>query len=274
MYVCPDCKIPLENLFCKMCHSEFSSIDGIPLLLSKRPEFRGTLHIAGAYDSIYRDNANVWEKLGRNTEEFIQYFSSLLDQFQSARFLEIGCGEGVLLAAVRVGEKFAIDLSTEAIKVARTKTQAQFSVALAEGLPFAAEYFDLIVSVGVMEHFLDEKQALQEIRRVLKSGGHYVGLIHVDLTFWERFAIKLSQYFFPRPRPIRFARWLGTKLISGRGRAQQEFVKQPIQNKYTTHSVKACLQTNGFKVIDVIHTRKYPELPLIGHFVVIYIGQK
>lgn len=257
-----------------MCHSEYPTVEGIPVLLSKRPEFQSALQIAAAYDSIYRCNTNVWEPLGRDTKEFVEYFSSLLGQFESKRLLEIGCGEGFLLAALNRGEKFAIDLSAEAIKVARTKTQAQFSVALAEGLPYASEYFDLIVSVGVMEHFLDVNEALREIRRVLKPGGHYVGLVHVRLTFWERFAVKSSEFFFPRPRPIRFARWLRTKLKSRNRQGPRACIKQPIQNKYTTQSGQACFERNGFRVIDVLHTRKDPELPLKGPFVVIYIDEK
>lgn len=125
-----------------------------------------------------------------------------------------------------------------------------------------------------MEHFLDVNKALREIGRVLKRGGHYVDLVNVRLTFWERFAVRFSKLIVPSARPKRFARWLRAKLKFRNRQDPQESIKQPIQNKYTTRSGQACLERNGFRVIDVIHTRKYPGLPLKGPFVVIYIGQK
>src|SRR5687767_323779 len=96
-YVCPDCKVPLAHLYCPRCRCEFPCVDGVPRLLSKHPKFERTVAIADTYDSIYTTQSNVWENQGR-TPEFIRYFSSLLDQFPAARFLEIGCGEGFLLA--------------------------------------------------------------------------------------------------------------------------------------------------------------------------------
>ena len=207
MYVCPDWQTPLNDLARPVPSSAVPpTLDEIPLLLSRRREFERAREIASLYDSLYRRGSNLWEAMGRNSEEFLAYFTTLLSEFPSKRFLEIGCGEGMLLAAVNGEEKFAVDLSTEAMKIARARVDGQFSVALAEALPFAANQFDLILSVGVMEHFVDERKAFQEIRRILKPEGHFVSLIHVRLTFWDRVALKVPVFFFPRPRPIAFVR--------------------------------------------------------------------
>lgn len=270
MYVCPDCKTPLEHLRCERCDYQYSRVDSIPILLSRTPRLQSAMEIAAAYDSIYRRHSNVWENQGR-TREFIDYFASLLSRFQCARFLEIGCGEGFLLASLKLAEKFAVDLSTKAITAAQTRTQAHFSVALAERLPFPGDYFDLVASVGVMEHFLDIKEATQEIRRVLKPGGFYVAQTDVYFTFRDRLAVKIAEYVFPRPRPIGFVRWLGRRLKS---RKKPEFPEQPIQNTYTLRGARAWFEDNGLAVIDVLHTRRHPELPLIAPWAVIYIAQK
>lgn len=267
LYVCPDCKTPLERLWCKKCSREYAQREGIPILLSNNPAFQAVGEISESYDSIYREHRNAWENQGR-TPAFIEYFSSLLRRFPCSRFLEIGCGEGFLLSALHRGEKFAIDLSTRAINAARTRAQAQFSVALSERLPFPDACFNLVASVGVMEHFLDIKEATQEIRRVLSPGGHYVALTHVNLTLGEKLGQKIREYVFPVPRPVRFARWLRGRLTP------PEYPKQVIQNKYTIRSAASSLEENGLKVIDIVHTRKYPGLPLISPQVVIYIAQK
>ena len=150
--------------------------------------------------------------------------------------------------------------------------QARFSVALGERLPFPDESFDLVVSLGVMEHFFDIGEALRETRRVLRPGGHCVVLTHVELTLWERLEDKISAYLFPELRLRALARWLQTRLIERPRPAV--LVRQPIQNRYTTRAAKAMLEANGLEVIDVLHTRRRKGLPLAGPWVVIYIARK
>ena len=272
-YVCPDCKTPLEELRCPRCSFVFPRVAGIPRLLSRDPRFERADTIAEAYDRIYDAQSDVWQPQGR-TPEFIRYFSSLLDRFPGSRYLEIGCGEGILLATRRNAQKFAVDLSAAAIGKASARADAHFSLALAERLPFPADYFDLVTSVGVMDHFLDIGQALREIRRILKPGGRYVSLTHVELTFGDRLARRFGEFLFPRPRPVRLARWL-TKSVGRRlARERPQFVRQPVQNLYTTREAGAWLARSGFAVTEVLHTGKDPDLPLIGPYVVIYVAHK
>jgi SAM-dependent methyltransferase len=271
-YVCPDCKTKLQELFCSNCKIEFPTVDGVPRLLSRDPRFQSTASIAAAYDAIYAVRTRVWEPQGR-TPEFLQYFSSLLAGFPGKRMLEIGCGEGYLLASAKTEEKFAVDLSIEALRKARQRAQAHYSLALAERLPFPDDYFDIVTSVGVMEHFLDTGEALREIRRILKPGGHYLTLTHVDLTAWEKLRLVGSDFLLPRPRPFKllgFAlRKLRTRLVHNRSHP-----RQPIQNRYTTQGAKAWLARGGFTVRAVLHKRSQRNLPLIGPSVVIYAAEK
>ena len=88
--------------------------------------------------AIYADFSNVWANQGRKPE-FIAYFSALVDRLPHARSLEIGCGKGFLLAARNGGEKFAIDLSIEAIRKAKTRADAHYNLALAERLSYSDE---------------------------------------------------------------------------------------------------------------------------------------
>src|SRR4030081_4126493 len=43
-------------------------------------------------------------------------------------------------------------------------------------LPFAGESFDLIVCLWVLEHLREPGTVLQEVRRVLRPGGHFIFL--------------------------------------------------------------------------------------------------
>ena len=265
MFVCPDCKGKLDDLKCSGCGKEFSRKDGFPVLLSQEPKLKSASEIGSTYDDIYQNRSGVWEDQGR-TPEFIAYFSKLLARLSTDRYLEIGCGEGFLLSAIVAKQKAAIDLSSRALQTASTRAQAEFGVALAERLPFASGSFDLVASVGVMEHFLDDRDATAEILRILKPGGHYVALIHVDTTVSERLRQKFREYVYPRPHFGALLKYLSSKIVKP--------ISQPIQRRYTLRTGQMCLEECGFTVTQTISTRTDKNIPLVGPHVVIYVGEK
>jgi SAM-dependent methyltransferase len=265
MYVCPDCKGPLQDWHCTNCSVTFGERAGVRELLSRAPRFASAHTIGGVYDSIYTHRSQVWEDQGR-TPQFIAYFADLAAACSTGRLLEIGCGEGFLLEKLRGSEKVAIDVSAEALQRAHARSGAQVSVALAERLPFASKSFDLIVTVGVMEHFLDDRAATEEIGRVLKDAGWYLALIHVQRTARQKALQKLHEYVYPHFRPRALLRWIGSKL--------HRPIQQPIQNDYTTASARALLEGRGFEVVRVISRALQPTAPLIGPHVIIYISRR
>lgn len=265
VFACPDCKVRLHDLFCGACKAQFAESDGIPILLSRREEFQRAQHIGEAYNDIYTRHSDVWNDQGR-TPEFIKYFADLVRSLDAKRLLEIGCGEGFLLAAMNASEKSAIDISLEALRKARQKVNARVGVALAERLPFEDESFDLAVSVGVMEHFLDAQAANQEIRRVLRNGGSYLMLIHVAMGRGATLKLRFSEYVFPHFRPLALARWAWKKITSP--------VIQPIQRRFTEKSVADSLRSAGFEIGRVISKRSDPKAPLSGPHVLIFIAKR
>jgi SAM-dependent methyltransferase len=264
LYICPDCRTPLDVLRCTTCQARFEETAGVPNLLPRNPKYEAP-RLSAAYQAIYTNRTRVWEDQGR-TPQFIEYFARLARQYSSGRILEIGCGEGFLLAALAGAEKFATDLSATALRRAQQRSQASGCVALAERLPYADESFDLVASVGVMEHFLFDMEATAEIHRVLRRGGHYIALIHVRQGVAARIGQKMREYVLPRPHPIAFAQWLWSKV--------HKPVTQPVQRGYTLESGRACLQNSGFALQQTISQRSEPQAPLIGPHVVIYVAQK
>jgi len=265
MYVCPDCKGPLNDWHCKIFGVAFGTRGGVREFLSRESLFAGAADIGSTYDDIYARRSQVWEDQGR-TPQFVRYFADLAAGCSTGRLLEVGCGEGFLLEQLRASEKLAVDISAEALQRAQARTSAQVSVALAERLPFPSSSFDIVASVGVMEHFLDDHQATQEICRVLKPSGHYIALIHVERTVQQKAAQKVREYFYPEFRPAAFVRWLGSKL--------HRPIQQPIQHDYTPASARGLLETAGFDVIRMISPTSEPTAPLVGPHVVIYVCRK
>lgn len=271
-FVCPDCKAPLHELYCARCAHQYVQADGFPVLFSRDPRFARAAQLCDAYDRIYAARSNVWAEQGR-TSEFLKFFSGLVNRLSPARYLEIGCGEGFLLAAIDAPEKYAIDLSAKALGAARARTRARLGLAFAERMPFPAGHFDAVASVGVMEHFLDDLAVAREVNRILKPGGHYIALLHVELTRWDRLRFNLRRFLLP-PRPLALARKLIGKLAKHRAAKRHSYPKQPIQNRFTIATAKASIHGGGLKILDVLHTGRNPRLPFVGPYVVVYVAQK
>jgi SAM-dependent methyltransferase len=263
--VCPDCRTVLVGLYCDTCRTQFAESNGIPVLLPRDRRLASIGSVGAVYDNIYDRRGQVWEDQGR-TPEFIHYFANLAASCSSRSVLEIGCGEGFLLRALRAEEKAAIDISAAAVRRASAGARATFCVAAAERLPFPDGRFDLVLSVGVMEHFIDDHEATAEVWRVLRSGGYYLNLIHTDLTIGERIRQKVREYLFPTLRLRSFARWIGSKVYRP--------VRQPIQRKYTLAAGRECLEQCGLHVVQAITLTSNPGIPLVGPHVVIYVARK
>ena len=97
-----------------------------------------------------------------------------------ARILDVGCGTGELLKAVRQQHRdvfiAGVDLSQEMLRVAAQKFGAAGSVVHADAhhLPFADAAFDIVTSVSAFHYLHGPARVLVEARRVLKPQGRIV----------------------------------------------------------------------------------------------------
>jgi len=264
MYACPQCKQSLDNYFCRHCSVQYPVHDGIPCFIPDSSP-TDTPDVRKVYDEIYRHHQDAWVDQGRS-EEFISYFCGLARSSIPNRTLEIGCGEGALLEAITATEKFGIDPSINALRRARSRSNAECAVARSEQLPFPSASFDLVITVGVMEHFEDPNAATREIYRVLSRPGRYIALIQTDLNTRQRILLKFRQFVFPTFKPLQLARWVRKKLHNP--------IVQPFRKSYTIDSARDCIERSGFKVTEVVTRATHPKAPLAGPHVVILLASK
>jgi ubiquinone/menaquinone biosynthesis C-methylase UbiE len=112
-------------------------------------------------------------------------FQRLLDGREgNRRCLEVGCGRGSLSAyfANAGWDCTLLDLSPSAIECAQKAFDkeglfAKFDIGDCLNLPYPDNSFDLVFSIGLLEHFQEIDKVISEQVRVLAPGGLFIGYV-------------------------------------------------------------------------------------------------
>jgi ubiquinone/menaquinone biosynthesis C-methylase UbiE len=108
-------------------------------------------------------NAYSWIRKGNITMEFAG---------DAERILDVGCGWGRELSRLR--NAVGIDICLPFLKTARHYVKNDVVLADARYLPFKENSFDFAVISEVIEHIVNPIEALNEIKRVLKSKAEFL----------------------------------------------------------------------------------------------------
>ncbi|CAN1513757.1 SmtA SAM-dependent methyltransferases [Methylophilaceae bacterium] len=141
---------------------------------------------------------------------------------QGDRFLDIGCGRGeFLLGFIACGVRgYGVDSSSAAMKYC---PEADFKKVNLENesLPYPNNYFDVVYSKSVIEHFYYPEKLVQEIFRVLKPGGKVITLC----PDWE-FNIRIYFEDYTHRTPFTKSSLRDIKLIHGFEKVKVERFRQ------------------------------------------------
>jgi SAM-dependent methyltransferase len=128
------------------------------------------LTVQNAYRERYRAIRPGWSSSGDQLEVMVRSHAKA-----SSRVLDLGCGRGGVVELWWRDVKLAAGLDPDVPSLSEHRAPGMPTVrGVAEHIPFAGETFDLVVCVWVLEHLKDPRQALSEVRRVLRSGGHFI----------------------------------------------------------------------------------------------------
>jgi len=188
-------KTPLKTLACPNCHRYFIVKAG--KLICKHCDFVFDANQYGFFDFVFDQNVS---EVDTTTEEYVEiqelngarvyneYLKPFLLQEPSNRILDVGCGVGIIISMlIKDGyDAYGIDLPSLAKFWVKLGNDSQhFFCGDATQLPFPDNFFDVVFSLGVIEHigtkighctlsdnYLEARQQYaNEILRVTKPGG-------------------------------------------------------------------------------------------------------
>ena len=117
------------------------------------------------------------------------------------RILELGCGPGFEVWQMShrfESEAWGVDVTERRAWTALADARTHFECAdIATDSPFAADFFDRIVSFSVLEHVVHPYSTLRELFRVLKPGG--VAWLSANLHRGPQASHLYRELYFPFP---------------------------------------------------------------------------
>ncbi|MFJ9536761.1 class I SAM-dependent methyltransferase [Streptomyces sp. NPDC101225] len=158
--------------------------------------------------------------------------------------LDVGCGDGTAAATaaplLRGHRVVGVDWSQDALDRARTRlAYAVRGELTGGGLPFRSGCADAVLFSEVVEHLVDPDSALDEIRRVLRPGGHLM-LSTPNLAAWYNRALLLAGV-----QPV----FSEVSLRAVHGRPGREVVGH--LRLYTARALREFVTATGFEVVGL-----------------------
>lgn len=159
----------------------------------------------------------IHKRKGFKEEE--EYYKILGTLLRGKKALDIGCGYGFV-------EKYSpdtvgIDFSFEALFKAKKRGVKKLVQASAEKLPFGDDQFNISLSLGVLEHIINQKEAVKEMTRISEI---QILIVHAKLPYGLEVV---------RPYLMRILR----------------LKEQPVEKPLSLKEIKRMLRKSGSRVI-------------------------
>jgi ubiquinone/menaquinone biosynthesis C-methylase UbiE len=213
------------------------------------------------WDRIWQEQTDTLAKrdvLYMVDEMKLEYTLRLLRGIQGKiTTIEIGSGSGRLSCFLASAGYWTtcLDYSPNALRVCSnnyelTKNEGNFIMADAQSIPFKSNSFDVVLSTGLLEHFVDAQPIVNEMVRILKPGGYFISDI-VPKKLLVPF--KLSYYFSSIVYGLLF--WI---LRRGKNPYQLDIHEQ----KLNKQDIRHLLESAGLEDINVFPAGVVPPPPL------------
>jgi SAM-dependent methyltransferase len=176
-----------EGWQCAACQWRVPDSGGIPLFAAELADADSGFDQA-AFDRLAKVEVIHFWFVARN-----ELIVGLAQRFfpDATRYLEIGCGNGTVLAAIersRVWDRVvASDLHPDGLAHARARLagRAEFAQLDARAIPAEAA-FDLVGAYDIIEHVVDDEAVLRSMHRAIAPGGGVLIAVPQHPALWSR----------------------------------------------------------------------------------------
>lgn len=111
----------------------------------------------------------------RGKRDFIDGLFTSVHADKQQKILDIGAGTGDdIMMLKQHGNIYALDIDEQALSLIDDALVVEKKLGSACAIPYQAGTFDVVVAFDVLEHVEDDSLMVDEIMRVLKSGGHFI----------------------------------------------------------------------------------------------------
>ena len=149
--------------------------------------------VASEMKAMVENDERHWWYRGRR--HVIRAVLDGLDLAPGARILDAGCGSGRMLDELAdYGRVAGVDLSRDAVALARRRGHRDVRLGRIEQLPFATQAFDLVTCLDVVEHTPDDRRTFAELRRVTRPGGRLVVTVPAYQALWSAHDVLNDHY--------------------------------------------------------------------------------
>jgi len=141
------------------------------------------------YAQLFRLGQSHWWFVGTRN---ILFSSVRNHSFGGKPILDVGCGSGLMMKRLaRTGTVFGIDKDEGALTHCRNIGLSGLCRSDAESLPFKSDTFGLIVASDLLEHCDNDRAVLNELHRVIISGGTLLISVPAYKALWSTHDIAL-----------------------------------------------------------------------------------
>jgi ubiquinone biosynthesis O-methyltransferase len=176
------------------------------------------------YNDVYKNGKESFFSRFSNGEDISETDKTVLESINwvDKRVIDIGCGTGNTAARIaEIGARsvLGIDYSSNAIKLANNRysfDNLEFQVGSLKSLESSTEIFDIVTSLGTLEHMDDPKKSLRQMLKMVNEGGQVVlvcpyfintrGIVWMTLQLLLDVPMSLTDKHFISPFDIR--RWI------------------------------------------------------------------
>ena len=186
LLACPICRSALKSFSdCASCGAKFTEVDGTPAFFPNASRRAVTFEFTRDRSTVtdrFRKSFRYPPRCGAGAKNAPYHLDlahlDIIDELENgATVLEIGCGGGQMRAYLRAKglNYIGTDISKSRVSEVLKKYGGPDILCDAHFLPFANRSFDLVYSSAVTEHLACPYLVVQEVHRVLKPGGFYLG---------------------------------------------------------------------------------------------------